>query len=200
MMKRLISSLSIALASTSLAAAAPAIAEPVTPAAEAAAAEPSAEQIALARKFVALTFSTQETVDAMLTSFLELAATAEDEAGAEAQVHRLMARLEPKVREAMPSMLEAYSKVYARGFSQDDLRQMIAFAETPAGKAYFARHEALASDPIIVEAQWLLMDEMAPAIEDFQKELCAERAALQVAAGDVNAKCPLSGDPETLAG
>ena len=37
-------------------------------------------------------------------------------------------------------------------------------------------------------------------LENFRKEMCAEKAAQRIAMGDKKAKCPLSDESETAAG
>ncbi len=51
------------------------------------------------------------------------------------------------LREAMPDLVEAYARAYARNFSLDDLKVIKAFVDTPAGARYVQRGAALMSDP-----------------------------------------------------
>ena len=83
--------------------------------------------------------------------------------------------------------------------SADELRQMLAFAQSPAGRHLISRFAALENDEALPDAQMQVWEALTPIIEDVQRELCAERAAVQVAAGNVDAKCPLS-EPAALAG
>ncbi|MFL6853007.1 MAG: hypothetical protein ACJ8EM_05835, partial [Sphingomicrobium sp.] len=86
-------------------------------------------------------------------------------------------------------------QVYATEFSPDELRQMIVFAGTPAGKHYLARTDFLDMDPALLAAQRALMSGLTPVINEFKKSLCAERTAKRIAAGDKKATCNLSSEP-----
>jgi hypothetical protein len=118
----------------------------------------------------------------------------EDEAertAAEGKLDELLTRLEPRLRELMPAMLEAYAQVYSREFSDDELEQLIAFAKTPTGYHYLSRADFLDLDPAILGAQEELRTGIAPIVEDFQKQACAEKAAKRLAAGEDDAKCSM---------
>ena len=45
-----------------------------------------------------------------------------------------------------------------------------------------------------------MWDAAMPVMEEFQKEMCAEKAAQRIAMGDTKAKCPLAAAAETAAG
>lgn len=202
-MKLLLASLSIAVAS-STAAAAPNIAEPVAAEAPAATPAPSAERIALAHKFIALTDPADAIVEMFRIGFWQgVSNSIEDEAvlvEAKAGLEAYLVRLEPKVREKMPRLTEAYAQAYAREFSAEELQQMIDFAESPVGRHYLAGYAKLESDELVVDAMSDLMEGLTPVIEDIQKEMCAEKAAKRIAMGDKKAKCPLAAAAETAAG
>lgn len=116
------------------------------------------------------------------------------------RIDRYLATAEPKLRAAMPALLEAQAQVYAREFSTDELRQLIVFAQTPAGKHYIDRYDLLLMAPEVMDAQRKLGEDLQPVMEDLAKELCAEKAAKRVAMGDTKAKCPLAAAAETAAG
>jgi hypothetical protein len=122
-----------------------------------------------------------------------------EKAAAMHRVERYLAMAGPKIRAAMPALVEANAQAYAREFTADELRQMIAFAETPAGKHYIDRYDFLQMSPEVVAAQRDLGEQLQPVLEDFQKQMCAEKTAQRIAMGDTKAKCPLS-DPDTQAG
>jgi hypothetical protein len=199
-MKLVMSSLFIAVASSTLIAAAPAQADPAPPRVEAV----STERLELARRFMAVTDTTDvmEYTREMLLQSVAMWGDDLDDAGkasAEHRIKRYLALAEPKIRAAMPALLEANAQAYAREFSADELRQLIAFAQTPAGKHYIDRYDLLQMAPEVVDAQRELGAELGPVMKDLSKEMCAEKAAQRVAMGDTKAKCPLS-DPETQAG
>jgi hypothetical protein len=101
-------------------------------------------------------------------------------------------------------LTEASAQAYAREFSAAELKDMIAFAETPTGKHYLARGAAVETDPGILKAQMEIMEGLGPIMEqvgtDMAKEACAKKAAARVAAGDKKATCPLAKAAETRAG
>jgi hypothetical protein len=113
-------------------------------------------------------------------------------ASAKAAFDGLFVRLAPRIYGALPSLLETYAQVYAREFSSEDLRQMIAFGQTSAGKHFLLKYALLDTDPAVLEAQTDLLGRLSPIIQEYQKEMCGKRAAARIAAGDTKAKCPLA--------
>ncbi|MEO1968003.1 MAG: DUF2059 domain-containing protein [Sphingomonadaceae bacterium] len=61
-------------------------------------------------------------------------------------------KLMPTVRKYFPSMLEAQAEAYTHEFSLEELKQIHAFAETPAGKHYFGKMTDLLKDPAVAKA------------------------------------------------
>ena len=51
------------------------------------------------------------------------------------------------IKEAMPSLVEAYARAYARLFTVDEIDQIRAFAATPAGGKFLRRSSEILSDP-----------------------------------------------------
>src|SRR5687768_8059000 len=100
----------------------------------------------------------------------------------------------------MPALLEANAQAYAREFSAEELRDLIVFAQTPAGKHYIERYDLLLMAPEVIDAQRKLSEDLQPVMENLSKEMCAEKAAQRVAMGDTKAKCPLAAAAETQAG
>lgn len=199
-MKPVLTALWIALASSAVSAAAPDASPPApAPARQAAADEaPSPQRLELARRLVGLADPAETMAEGVGAGFWRSASESlldiEDEAeraAAEDQLEQLLTRLQPKIRELMPAFLDAYAQLYAREFSAEELEQMIAFAQSPAGRHYLASLAALESDPLLGEAQAKLMTGLAPILDDYRKQLCAKRAAQRLAAGDTKAKCAL---------
>ena len=204
-MKLLFSALILAGAST-LAVAAPQGAEPFQPQGAAQPAPPPLERQMLGRRFVALAFPADRYVAQMrtgMTAMIRAGAQIEGkgtDAEAEAELSEFFNRAEPKIRERLPNLFEAYAQVYAREFSVDELRQMILFAQSPAGQHYLERENSVESDPAVqIQAQGFQLD-MLPIMQQLEKERCAAKAAKRVAMGDKKAKCPLAGKSETAAG
>ena len=204
-MKLISGSLLIALVSSAAWAAAP---QPAPPApAEIAQAEadaaPSAERLDLARRYIALGDSNdfmEEMRAVMMRSASANAENPEDQTAAERFFERVFVLAKPKIREHMPAIMEASAQSYAREFSADELREMIAFAQTPTGKHYLARAAEVETDPAILDAQMRVWEDLGPIMEQVGKEFCAKKAAARVAAGDKKATCPLAKAAETRAG
>lgn len=197
------------IAACSLYAAVPASAEPVTASAAASAAEeaPSPERLELARRFIAASLPTDETIENIRAGFLGSASeelmAMDDRAerdAATAKMDAVFTRFEPKLREALPQVLEANSQAYAREFTADELRQMAAFAESPVGRHYNLAKQNLAMSPDVVRAQYMLLQGVGPMIEELRREACAERTAKRIAMGDKKATCPLAKKADTAAG
>ncbi|MXP28909.1 DUF2059 domain-containing protein [Porphyrobacter algicida] len=61
-------------------------------------------------------------------------------------------KLMPTVQKYFPSMLEAQAEAYTHEFSLEELKQIHAFAMTPAGKHYFSKMTDLLKDPAVAKA------------------------------------------------
>ncbi len=190
----------VAFASSTLVAATPARADPNPAKVEAV----SPERLELARKFIALTDPADAIVEMFRIGFWQgVSNSIEDEAvltEAKAGLDAYLDRLEPKVREKMPRLVESYAQAYAREFSAEELQHMIDFADSPTGRHYLNGYAKLESDEQVVDAMSDLMEGLTPALEDIQREMCAEKAAQRVAMGDTKAKCPLAAAADTAAG
>ena len=203
----------LALTSSALFAAAPPAAAPAPaePAAAPAllAPPPAIERQMLARRYVSLAVSPDQFLDmfrsGLAAGVSEGCSCGDDKkqatkAEADARMKHFLALYEPKVRERLPNLMEAYATVYAREFSADDLKAMIAFAQSPAGQHYLARMPVIETDPIVqMQVEGFMLD-LAPIMRQLEKEDCAEHTAQRIAAGDKNAKCPLADKAETQAG
>jgi len=200
-MKVLIAAIAIAVGTTPVPAAGPA-ATPEAPAAASLPA-PSAEGLKLAHQFLELSNPRENFMATARTVALQTASSRiQDEgarASAKARIDALLNRLEPYFIKEIPGLLDVYTQVYAREFSPEELRQMIAFAGTPAGQHYLLKYETLDADPTVLKAQTALWTRLTPVINDFIKEECGRRAAERVAAGDTKAKCPLATGSQTAA-
>jgi hypothetical protein len=63
-----------------------------------------------------------------------------------------MDQLMPLVKAHLPKILEATAVAYTHEFGLAELREIHAFAETPAGRHYLSRSTALVGDPAVAEA------------------------------------------------
>ena len=194
------------LLSLALLASAPAMSA-AAPQAAAQPAPPSIERQMLARRYIALTHSPYQLVEsfraqsaAMLTAEFEGDSDQGRKAEAEKNLQRMFALFEPKIRERLPNLLESYSMVYAREFSADELRQMVEFAQSPAGQHYLSRRLALETDRAVeIQLEGFQLD-AAQILQQIEKENCQERTARRIAAGDKSVKCRLSSAPQSQAG
>ena len=197
-MKFLLASLSIALATSSLSAAP---AEPATTEAAEELAPIPTESLVLARQFVALAQPATERMDTLRGFVSMVAYEGSDDpqdAAAEQRADKIMARVEPTIEKLMPALMDAYAYAYAREFSADELRQLIAFAQTPAGKHFVTSAAKVEGDDGVLTVHQSIGEAIEPIMRDVAKEVCSKRAAERLAAGDTKAKCPLS-EPETAA-
>lgn len=203
-MKLVSGSLLVALVSSAAWAAAPQAPAPVT-ASQPAAAAP-ASKIELARRFVALTIPPDAMIDSMREGARKMTAALEeqfgdgDNPGADQGLDKFFAKLEPRIRAQMPAILEAQAQAYAREFSQGELEQLVGFAQSPAGRHYLGSLDAVEQDPAVAAASSALWNDISSALKDAAKEMCAQKAAQRLAAGDKKATCPLSQADETAAG
>ena len=201
-------SLALLFAAPALSAAAPATQAPM-----AEPAPPSIERQMLARQFVGLIISTDqilEGVRAMASVPMDCGCdrkasmTKAEEAAADEQAEKdtkeFLALLEPKLRERVPNIMEAYAQYYAREFSADELKQMLAFAQSPVGHHYLYNQFKVQADPAVLIQQEGFMLDLLPAMQEFQKRKCQEHTAQLIAAGDKNAKCALTDKPDVAAG
>jgi len=206
-MKRVSSSLLVAIAFSVSAASPPSILaqQPAAQPAEA----PTPERLDLARRFVALAASPDQFMEALHSEIAasmdcgcgdETPAAAAHKAQSDKEVARFFALAEPKIRARMMSLMEVYSRVYAGEFSTGELQQMVSFASSPAGRHYLSARMKIETDGgVQAQKEGFRMD-LEPVMIEFQKQLCQEHTAQRIAAGDKNAKCPLAGIDETAAG
>jgi hypothetical protein len=186
-MKPVMSSILVAFASSALAVAAPASADP---AASTNVEAPSPERLEVARRLVTATLSADLYMDSVKSS-ARLAAYGgygkQEDPATEERLKQFFA------------WAEAQTQAYAREFTADELRQILAFSQTKAGQ-HFMTSDAIDYDPAVVQAQLEFEEAIEPIIEKIQRERCAAKAAQRVAMGNAEAKCRLSTATETKAG
>lgn len=86
-------------------------------------------------------------------------------------VDALPDELMPITRKYFPSILEATAQAYAHEFSLDELKQIHAFAETPAGAHYFDKAPTLLSDPAIAQANEQYLSAVQTSMEPLGQKL-----------------------------
>jgi len=167
---------------------------------------PSLERMELARRYIGLAISVDQFVDTMrsgmaagLSESLGSDVDESDRIESDTRMKRFLALYEPKLRERMPNLLEAYAQVYAREFSAEELQGMVAFAQSPAGHHYLSRRMALELDPAVLSQAQGFQNDALSILKQIQKEMCQAATAKRIAAGDKKAKCPLSNEVDTRA-
>lgn len=63
------------------------------------------------------------------------------------QMADMFQQMKVTIDEALPDYFESMARAYARGFSADDLKGILAFAKTPEGQHFLARGPMLINDP-----------------------------------------------------
>lgn len=161
----------------------------------------------LARRYIALTLPPERFVGGMRAMAANSVATMmlasgddRDPAEVDQYMQRFFLLLEPKIRERLPNLMEAYAQAYAREFSADDLTQLIAFAQSPAGKHYLSSRGVMESDPGVQQQEQGIAAEIQPIVNQLAKEKCQALTAQRIAAGDKKARCPLADKADSAAG
>lgn len=89
----------------------------------------------------------------------------------------LRATIEPM----MPDMVEAMAQAYARTFTREELAQVLAFGQTPAGAKYLSRASDLVKDASVQAFYARLVPaiqaQQAPLVADFKRKLSDYLAA-----------------------
>jgi hypothetical protein len=172
-MKLHFTSMLVALAASTVAAAAPDAAPPVPAKVQAS----SAQSLELARRFVNLSLSPDRYLEITRAQFsagayVQLEGIKDPKVRAEADkdLNEVFARIEPKMREQLPKLLDAYAQLYAREYSPDELQQLILFAGSPVGQHYLARRRLVEEDESVLDAQMEMMKAVMPVMEQFRKE------------------------------
>ena len=207
-MRVFLASVSLLLASSAGIAATP-LAPPAPPSAAptAAPAAPAAladERLDLARRFVALRDQDHEFISLVRQGFWSgampfVTAITDDGKRATAidQMTALFAKLEPTIRKRIPAVSEVYARAYAAKFSTDELKELVAFGSTPTGKNFLSNMLTIEADPSVSAAAMGVMEELTPALMEFQKQACIQHTQQRIAMGDKKATCPLSTADET---
>src|SRR5690606_11608218 len=129
-------------------------------------------KLRLAREIIALGYP-EETREEMFFTAMDqttaqvrqsvLASVDVGDAGAIAIVDSWLAERQEEtktvLRRHLPAMMEGFSAAHADAFSEQELRDIRAFVETPSGQGYFARSTSLATHPAFAAASQAYLDE-----------------------------------------
>lgn len=153
-----------------------------------------AQALGLARQFVAI--AEQGRVEAMLAglrigvaSGLDAMEAGPQRASFERELDKAIAAAEPELKRQAPMMMEVYAQAYARAYSAAELRELIAFASSPAGRRYLTDNSAVEMDEAVSEAEMEMQNQLMPLFGKIAKMMCEHKAAAQFAGGDKTAKC-----------
>lgn len=159
--------------------------------AAAAAQDNDAAELAEARAIVAVIYPPAER-DAMMRTMLEqfagqvrqsvpLDVAAFGDPGLSAIVEKfqdnVVGLVMPTVQAHLPKIIEATAVAYTHEFDLAELRDIHAFAETPAGRRYLSRQTALVGDPAVAEVNTAYLRDIqllaAAKQAEFREELLA---------------------------
>lgn len=174
----------------SLCAASPALADPVNPGTQCVEYPDNAEGFALAREIVEVVLpasSAEATMHQIMSAVGEqmhgAMAGKIDDPAITAIVDRRIAevpdRLMPAVRRFLPAQKAAMACAYTHAFSLAELREVRAFAATPAGGRYLSRAPSLMSDPAVAEANQAFFRDATAIQEELSKDIVADITAYQ---------------------
>lgn len=112
---------------------------------------------------------------------------------AEQKVDKILSAARPAVLRHLPMVTEAFAQAYARGYTRDELHQLVAFAKSPIGEKIFSQGTDILLDPAVTAANKAFMEDAFGEISNAVRiAACQEATAKRVAAGETNAKCPLA--------
>ena len=178
------------LAATALALVVPgaALTQPPAPAA---APEPDAHAVEVARRLLLIMIPPAQREQMMSTIAVSMmqnmmagvrqAAGEKSDPRKEEIVNRFLVDAEADVKArlsvSLPSLFEAYARAYARNFTTQDMEQILAFVSTPAGQKFALRSQFLVTDADVQSWQKNEVADsfrrMGPRIAEMQKEIAA---------------------------
>jgi hypothetical protein len=79
---------------------------------------------------------------------------------------RLIEAAMPKVNAYLPKLAEAMAVAYTQEFGSAELKEIRAFAETPAGRRYLSRSASLLGHPAVAEANQSYFREVSPLLSE----------------------------------
>ena len=97
-------------------------------------------------------------------------------------------RQKPLIRKHLPRMFEAMALAYTHEFSLDELRDVHAFAQSPAGRHYLSRSTAMIGDPAVAKVNMALIADAQQLTIAMVTEFKAKFTAYLKAHPDVAAK------------
>lgn len=111
-------------------------------------------------------------IDQMMPQMLAMLNTGEHKIPQKV-IDRFQKLVRQDMEASLPQVLKAQAEVYARHFSQDDLRALIAFYKTPAGQHMITETPKIMQEVMPIGMQWgqaAGADAMRKAIDELRKE------------------------------
>jgi hypothetical protein len=155
------------------AAAALAVTLGAAPVAQAAPADPA--KIALATQVLEATHARNTMmmiIDQMMPQLMEMISSG-DHKIPQKVLDRFQTLVRQDMQASLPQVLKAQAEIYARHFSADDLRALIAFYRTPAGQHMITETPKIMQEVMPIGMQWgqaAGADAMRKAIDELRKE------------------------------
>jgi hypothetical protein len=113
-------------------------------------------------------------------------------AGLRSDLEQFMTNATQVVRAQYPKLMGGYAAAFASEYSTEELRQLVAFVGSPAGRRFLSRSENEGLAARIGEADSALMEALEPLADEMRTKLCQRHTQVRVAEGDANAKCSLA--------
>lgn len=175
----------------------PVVAQPVSPPGAATPESLDPARLAAADKLIEATYpadrreqvvaSMMKTMIANLTGGMrsnpQIAAAFDSDPRVEPIFTRFLARVETdseaRLKAALPGMIEAIRRAYARRFTTDQMTELAAFFSTPTGRAYFEQGQSIMSDPDVAAWQRTMMADAFGKMPEQMRALFAELSALK---------------------
>ena len=134
-------------------------AAPLKPASpQAASPEPNANHLALARE-VMLSSGIARTFDSIIPAFAEqIKKNSVTRPELSTDLDAVLKALQPEMDLQKQRMVDIAARIYAKGLTEAELKEVVAFFRSPAGKRY-------------VETQPVLLDELVGAMQDWTQEV-----------------------------
>lgn len=158
--------------------------------------EADAHRSVLARQFVDLLYPKDTREEAYLEelrtawfSSLDAIEQPTIRAALRRDLESFMNKITPVVRARYPELMEGYAAAYASDYTADELRQLIAFASTPAGNRYLQDSHSAKFDAHMEAADAALMEALEPLADEMRTVMCKRATEVRVAQGEADAKC-----------
>ena len=87
------------------------------------------------------------------------------------EMHHMVDEMQQIVDAHIPDYFEGMARAYSRSFSPDELKQILAFAQTPTGQRYFQRSTTLVQDSDVAAANQRMMADMQAKLPEMTRQM-----------------------------